>query len=92
MLRTVYTNYLRKISKINFDTVAGAIKAAANISDLSKEAPYDAFFKEVTDHKEMPCRIQNNCKSDLYLNESDYEGRGALMTLMRALRSGNKGE
>lgn len=92
MLRTVYTNYIRKISEIDPEAVAGAIRAAVNVADLNRESLDSSIVKKNIDLEDFPCRVQDNCKSDLYLNESDYEGRGALMSLLRALHSGNKGE
>lgn len=91
MLRTIYTNYIRKISEIDPEAVAGAIRAAINVADINREAPDSSIIKKNINPEEFPCRVQDNCKSDLYLNESDYEGRGVLMSLLRALHSGNKG-
>lgn len=91
MLRTVYTNYIRKISEIDPEAVAGAIRAAVNVADLNRESLDSSIVKKNIDPEDFPCRVQDNCKSDSYLNERDYEGRGALMSLLRALRN-NKEE
>lgn len=86
--KVAYINYMRKIAA-DPQALLGALKAAVNIADINRVYPDSELDRQKSGKLDAgdwdACMAGDNCRSDSYVTDEEYGGRGMLLSTVRRL-------
>lgn len=84
--KVAYINYMRKIAA-DPQALLGALKAAVNIAAINRVYPDSELDRQKSGKLEDwdACMAGDNCRSDIYVTDEEYGGRGMLLSTIRRL-------